>query len=146
VDELAEGFSVGRSLDGGATVEPLLVLRTIGELPSCPTCSATAVTCPSWQDDLSYDFATYFGAGTGWTPIDASIPSECLDAGTVEGGARDAGARDAGSRHDAGAAMDGGAAEIAPGCGCRAGSGASSGLLSLALALGALLRRRRGPP
>lgn len=139
VDQLNSRFALGRSTDQGASVEELLYLDEVEDRPECPTCSTTGVICPFWVDDLEYDFARYFGAGTGWTPMDASIPRECIDAGPDAGAGADGGL-------DAGVApgMDGGAlTPPPPGCGCRAAGGERGGALTLVLVAALAARRRR---
>lgn len=132
VDEMVDGFALGRSRDGGDTIEPVLVMRTMIEaLPECARCSATALTCPSWQDDLRYDFATYLGGDAGAPLPDASAPADCLDGGAATDGGR-----------TSDAAPDGGRGPAHAGCGCRAGGGADAASIAPWAAL-ALLRRRR---
>lgn len=123
VDQIAEGFALGRSIDGGATVDEVLRFQDVEELVECPRCSGSGITCPAWIPDLRADLATYFGgidAGVTGLPRDAGVPPEC--------------------RPDAGAEPS----PPAAGCGCRAGARRASlgGVLSV-IAL-ALTARRRG--
>ena len=85
VDQRTGGFALGRSIDGGETIEELLRFEDVQELLECPRCSATGLDCPSWEPDLRADIATYFGGidgGTTGIPRDGGVPAECLpDAG-----------------------------------------------------------------
>lgn len=140
VDELRDGFAMGRSSDRGVTLEPVLRFDDIGELPDCPACSEVGYVCPGWFPDVVADLRLDAGGldlpdgGTG-RPRDAAPPITCLDA-TIS--------------LDAGVGMDGDLADAGPGgggdgCGCRAsGSGRSSpALAAILIALVVSLRRRR---
>lgn len=133
VDQIIDGFALGRSEDGGETVERVFELDWLEEFPECPKCSATSVICPFWKDDLALDFAQYLGTDAGWEPTDASIPVECLpDLGPL--------GRDAGL--DAGVAFDGGAGSQA-GCGCRVAPRRPSWGLALLFAMFSVVLVRR---
>lgn len=138
VDQIASRFALGRSLDGGETVEELLYLDDLRDFPECATCAATAVICPFWMDDLRMDFERYLQAQGEWPTVDPSIPEECIEPEPDAGPRVDAGL-------DGGVAMDGGEGSApAPGCGCRAAGAERSGSLALVtLALVFALRRRR---
>ncbi|HEY8432557.1 MAG TPA: hypothetical protein VIL20_29505 [Sandaracinaceae bacterium] len=128
VDQLTEGFALGRSEDDGANVVELLRFQDAQELPECARCTSTDVVCPAWVPDLRADLATYFAGmdgGVTGLPRDAGVPAEC--------------------RPDAGPEPDGGMGPPAGGCACGlAPRGAPSGLPALALLLGFALRARRG--
>lgn len=120
LDQREDGFALGRSLDGGMTVEEVLEITDVTELPSCGECDATEAVCPAWTADLLSDYELYFGsgdAGTTGLPRDASIPAAC--------------------RPDAGPPLP-------PGdCGCRAGgTTAPSWAILLALIVGWRVRSR----
>lgn len=127
VDQHREGFALGVSTDGGATVEPRFWLDRVRDLPECGRCSTTGFVCPAWAPDLAYDQAVYFGDdGDGGipltgTPRDAGDISLCSADGSVEPG------------------------DVGAGCGCRAAGvgGASVTWPLLALLLLATRRRRR---
>ena len=125
VDPHRNDFALGRSMDEGATVEPLLRLQDVELLPECPGCSATGFTCPAWQDDLAFDQDQYFGSGM---PPPGGVTGQPRDAGDI--------------------ALCG--AEPPPpgvGCGCRATGGSSGRSVAILLmAVLALRSRARGGP
>jgi hypothetical protein len=140
-DQLAAGFAVGRSTDGGARFEPVFRFEDGTVLVECARCSTAGVECPAWQGDLNADLRAYLtGQDAGMTGgiRDAGRPTEC----GFDGGS--------------GAALDAGMTPpaAATGCACRVGraSGGAAGggrrglgaaAAGCALALGAL-RARRG--
>lgn len=124
VDQQTAGFALGRSTDGGATIEERLRFQDVEELIECPRCSRAGIDCPEWLPDLRADIATYFGgvdAGPTGLPRDAGLPAEC--------------------RADAGVEPPPPAGD---GCGCRAAASPGSVPGALALALVALTALRRG--
>ncbi len=129
VDQLTEGFALGRSTDGGEAVEELLRFEDARARPECARCSTTELVCPAWVGDLEADLATYFGgvdAGMTGLPRDGGIPLEC--------------------RPDGGPDAGGPLPPPAGGCACAARPAAGSGAVLVPLALLALgLRARRGP-
>jgi hypothetical protein len=102
---IIDGFAIGRSTNQGTSVDPIVHLPEITEIPTCMHCSDTEVICPAWAPDLRSDYETYFGSGDGGMtglPRDASIPAECRP--------------DAGPQPDAGMPPP----PPDPDCGCRA--------------------------
>ncbi|MCA9608308.1 MAG: hypothetical protein KC619_22015 [Myxococcales bacterium] len=121
IDPHRNDFALGRSIDEGATVEPLLRLQDVELLPECPACSATGFTCPAWQDDLAFDQDQYFGSGM---PPPGGATGQPRDAGDI--------------------ALCG--AESPPtemGCGCRVVRPAADLPIPFLFALWALTRRVR---
>ncbi|MGF1469123.1 MAG: WD40/YVTN/BNR-like repeat-containing protein [Sandaracinaceae bacterium] len=127
VNELIDGYAIGRSLDAGDTLEPMFVFADTGALPACPACTPVDVICPQWIPDLVADLDLDAGielpdAATG-LPRDIGVPERCshlFDAGPDT-------------------------TPPATGCGCRAagrGPAAPPALASVAL-LGLVLARRR---
>ncbi len=95
-DPTLEGFALGRSSDGGATIDPVLRMQDVTQLTACPRCSQAGVQCPSWQPDLEADYVRWLSDADAGPPLpslprDAGLPPEC-----------------------------GGPPVEAPGCGCRA--------------------------
>ena len=80
VDPHRNDYALGRSMDEGATVEPVLRLQDVALLPECPACSATGFTCPAWQDDLEFDQDQYFGSGM---PPPGGMTGQPRDAGDI---------------------------------------------------------------
>lgn len=109
-------FTLGRSTDGGETIEPLLRVEDVTELAECPRCSSAGAQCPAWVPDLLADYEIWLGSGDAGTvmtglPRDAGVPPEC---------------------------------QPPPHCGCRAGAlPADLGAPLLTILLAAALRRRR---
>jgi len=139
VDELADGYALGRSTDAGDALTEMLEFSEIYDLIECSRCTDVGFVCPMWYPDLAYDLRLDGGS--------AELPD-----GGVTGAPRDAGiciedGVDAGPGPppmDGG--MDGGTTGEPPpeGCGCRAAGGAGAGLAPW-LAMAALLwTRRRG--
>jgi hypothetical protein len=120
-------YALGRSTDDGVTIEPVLDLGSVDTPAECPTCAASALICPAFQDDLRYDLSVFLGDGTAPPPMpmDAGVPLECTD------GSLDAGL-DAGGEH-----------VPAGGCACRAARGSGSGLPMVLLAAAVLAWSRR---
>ncbi len=122
VDDLIYDYALGRSVDGGSSIEPLWGLLDVRVDTGCPACSGVGGICPAFWADVVFDLG---------------LPDEGppFAAGTCDAGPFDAGT----STMDVGAE-----AEPATGCGCRAqrGSSAPSLLAACALALLALRRRR----
>lgn len=139
VDELADGFALGRSTDAGDTLDEVLRFDEIYDLIPCSRCTAVGFVCPMWLPDLAYDLR-----------LDGGSPD--LPDGGVTGAPRDAGVcvedgMDAGpgtSPMDGG--LDGGPTGEPPpeGCGCRAAGGSGSAPVASLLLLGLLWARRRG--
>lgn len=134
VDELLDGYALGRSTDAGATLSERLRFEEIHTLPECPTCSEVAYVCAQWFPDLAYDLQLDGGGidlpdGGSGAPRDAAAPVICRD-GAVLDGSMD-GAVDAGS--------GGGSGD----CGCRAGPASSPSPWVLASVVGGLLLRKR---
>lgn len=124
-DPITTDYALGRSDDGGATITPLLHMRDVRQLLSCPHCSSVSLVCPAWAPDLYSDVQRYYGAG---------------DAGPREDSMPDAGPPPPECRPDAGTSTP----PTGGGCTCRAApSSASSPLWLGAAAAGWLLRRRR---
>ncbi|WP_437781445.1 WD40/YVTN/BNR-like repeat-containing protein [Sorangium sp. So ce1097] len=141
--EFLDGFTIGRSLDGGATFEPLLRQACIRGPLECAASTRVGARC-----------------ATDWPRIALMTGhNECApDAGSPGAGASEAsgtGGATAGSGGGdgagAGGAPDvpgGGAApSVAGGCGCRAAGGAGAGwarvMAAAGLAATAVARRRR---
>ncbi|WP_438018032.1 MYXO-CTERM sorting domain-containing protein [Sorangium sp. So ce315] len=141
--EFLDGFTIGRSLDGGATFEPLLRQACIRGPLECAASTRVGARC-----------------ATDWPRIALMTGhKECApDAGSPDAGASEAsgtGGATAGSGGGAGAGAGGapgvpggGAAPGADGgCGCRAAGGAGAGwagvMTAAALAAMAAARRRR---
>lgn len=136
VDELRDGYALGRSADQGTTIDPILHFSEIYELPDCPRCTAVGYVCPEWFPDLAFDLrldASTPPPSNGMTggPRDAAIPAECTEGG--------AGGMDGG--------MGGGTPPTDPsGCACRATpTSPRGGWLPLLLLFGlGVLRARPG--
>lgn len=115
-DPRSAPFALGRSTDGGATIEGLLRIEDVTQLAECPRCSTAGAECPAWVPDLLADYEIWLGAGDAGTattglPRDAGVPPECRPP---------------------------------PGCGCRAGARPIElGGLSVTVLLAAARRRRR---
>ncbi len=65
-NNFSDGFAVGRSMDGGSTFEPMLVLDQVAGLIDCPASSDTATTCEPALADLVSDL--HLDAGILETP------------------------------------------------------------------------------
>lgn len=98
LEELAHGYSIGRSTNGGESFEEVLRFDQIRELPLCDPCSRVGFVCPGWFPDLAFDLQLDGGPSglpdgsvTG-APRDAAPPTTCgdgsvtLDAGMGSGG------------------------------------------------------------
>ncbi len=115
-DPRSAPFALGRSTDGGATIEGLLRIEDVTQLAECPRCSTAGAECPAWVPDLLADYEIWLGAGDAGTattglPRDAGVPPECRPP---------------------------------PGCGCRAGARPIElGALCVTILLAAARRRRR---
>lgn len=86
-DQRLHGFALGRSLDEGARITPVLRFEAAGELVECPRCSRLGLVCPAWIPDLRADLDTYFrdaDAGMTGLPRDAGTPLECRPEGGVQ--------------------------------------------------------------
>lgn len=150
--ELRDGYSLGRSQDGGETIEEELGFAEIFELPPCGGCTSVGYICPEWFPDLASDLrlvvdASLPDAATG-APRDAAAPDDCdIDAGPrPDSGPRPDGGID--NAMDAGPqpGMDGGPnGAPTPNCGCvvstRSSAPTSGGLMLAGLALLGLRRR-----
>ncbi|WP_437734792.1 WD40/YVTN/BNR-like repeat-containing protein [Sorangium sp. So ce1335] len=136
--EFLDGFTIARSLDGGATFEPLLQQACLLGPLECAASTRVGALCP-----IDWPRIALMTGHEDCSP-DAGSP----DAGSGAGGATAAGGGGAG----AGGAPDvpgGGAAPSADGgCGCRAGgagAGWAGGMVVAGLVAAAAARwRRRG--
>jgi len=127
-NDFVDGFTLGRSTDGGASFEPVLRFKFIAGVPECAADSPVTMSCGPAFPELRARF----------------VPSE-RDAGPgTDGG--DAGALDAGPSFDAGTPVvppePGGCCAVA---GTRSGGGRAGALLAVVVALVALRMRRRHP-
>jgi len=125
-NDFVDGFTLGRSTDGGANFEPVLRFKFIAGVPECAADSPVTMLCGPVFPELRARF----------------VPSE-RDAGPgTDGG--DAGALDAGPTFDAGTPVvppePGGCCAVA---GTRSGGGRAGALLAAVVALVALRMRRR---
>jgi len=139
VDELADGYALGRSSDGGDTLEPVLEFSDLYDLIPCSRCTAVGFVCPMWRPDLLYDLR--LDGGSNVLP-DGGITGAPRDAGMCLEDGMDAGPGTA--PMDGG--LDGGTTGDPPGdgCGCRAGGGASPSPAGFLALLALLWARRRG--
>lgn len=129
-NELREGYSLARSPDGGASLEPMLEFSQITSLPTCDECSEVAVVCPTWYPDLASDLM--LDAGTAGLP-DASMT------GMPRDGAAPAMCGDGSTSGDASTVDDPDGGD----CGCGVTAPGRRGLaLLFAMAMLALARRR----
>lgn len=135
VDQLRDGYAMGRSDDGGDTIDQVLHFDQIVQLPACSRCSEVGYVCPQWFPDVAYDLMLDAGIDfpdgsvTG-APRDAAPPAICTD------GSEDL---------DAGIGPDGGI-ESPGDCACRAGARRApigAGSSSLLIALGLVIWHRR---
>lgn len=132
VDELVEGYALGRSMNGGTSVDPMMSFANVYDLVPCADCSAVGHVCPEWFPDLVFDLR--LDGGTGSTDF--------LD-GSLTGNPRDAGVRPECSL-DGSTGMDAGPEPEEPGgCGCRATGSQRDGAAVVVLALLWLGYRRR---
>lgn len=139
VDQLTDGFALGRSTDGGDTLDPVLHFEDIYEMVPCSECTQVGHGCPEWFVDIAYDMRLDAGIGGGvdggisGAPRDAGpLPDECDMDGSVPP-PMDAGV-DAGPEE-----------EDPPGdCGCHASGRPTGGAALLIALLGLGLVRRRG--
>lgn len=122
-NNFTDGFAIGRSTDGGATFEPMLVLADIAGPVECAAGSPLPA-CAMEYSDLVRDLALGGGGGDGGVPAD--------------GGTGDAD----GSIDPPGAASDGGCRCSAPGASRSEPLGIAAFLLVSIAALGRLRRRR----
>lgn len=133
IDDIRDEFALGRSTDGGETIDRIWGFSDARIDTGCPDCSPVGGICPTyWPDvvfDLSLPGATDGGTlDAGATPCDASIDAPFLDAGMMDVGRADAGP------------------PAPPGsCGCRAGARSDAPLwvLAVSIALALASRRRR---
>jgi len=132
--DLVDGFAIGRSVDAGLTITPVLRLRELAGLVSCDPSLGIADLCAFEVADLQIHLAALDGGVAG---IDGG---SALDAGRVS--------RDDGSMApDAGALV--GARPGGGGCTCRAARARTPRSTALVAVVGALLavavrqRRRR---
>jgi photosystem II stability/assembly factor-like uncharacterized protein len=63
-NNFTDGFAIGRSTDGGASFEPMLVLADVRGMVECPPESDTAVECTPQLPDLISDLGLALDAGT----------------------------------------------------------------------------------
>jgi photosystem II stability/assembly factor-like uncharacterized protein len=121
-DDAKAGFSLGRSLDGGVTFEPMLLRAELCGHPGCSPDSGVAAECAS-----------------SWPLVAAQLGvTECDSPWAGEGGAGTGGAGQAGS--DPGSAASGGCTCASPGA---ARGSASLGLAACGVCAAAWLRARR---
>lgn len=120
-DELRYDYALGRSTDGGSTIEHVWGFLDVRVDTNCPACSAVGGICPTYWPDVVFDLG---------------LPDEgpAFDAGVCDGGPFDGGAFDAGV---------GAEVEAPTGCGCRAQRRGSYPIPSIVLGLALVLRRRR---
>jgi hypothetical protein len=134
-DELSAGFTVGASVDDGASIAPTLHVANVRGPLACPAASSTAACVASWPA-----LQQVLGGIAAPPPADAG--------GTSDGQAPPSDAQASGDAQTSGDAADAGSAAPAPasGCHCNAAgarprtAGAGAGLVVLALCLA----RRRG--
>lgn len=139
VDELADGFAVGRSTDGGDTLEDTLRFEQIYDMVECSECTAVGHGCPEWFVDIAYDLRLDAGIGAG---VDGGISGAPRDAGPVPEGC----GMDGSVSPPMDAGVDAGPSEEDPpgDCGCRAARPDAPGGLWLAALAGLRFLRRRG--
>ena len=122
-DEFVDGFTVGRSDDGGATWAPLMHLQDLCGPLECAAETSVGAVC-----------------GADWPVTKATLGAECAGSGAT------------GSTSSSASTGGGDTSESGSGCGCRAagevegerGAGARAAFAAaLALALGSARRRRR---
>lgn len=170
-DEVADGFALGCSRDGGEHIDPLLSLRRLtGVSPVCEGTPVGRACSPTWA--MQTMLLREVDAGPPRDPVfhdDAGMEAGALDDGgdldaaTLADAASDLGAPmvDAPTMdspavdvaRDAGAAVDAGAMVRAPaeGCGCRVGAPRAGGRYGVAALVAGLTvtmvrRRRAGAP
>jgi MYXO-CTERM domain-containing protein len=115
-DDLRGDFALGRSTDGGPTIERIWGFSDATADTGCPACSAVGSICPGYWPDVVFDLGL---------PMDAGVPD--LDGGVT--------ACDGSIGADTGSAPSS--------CACRAGRGASPALAALMVVAIALALRRR---
>jgi len=112
-DELEEGFTVGRSLDGGMTFEPLFLKPCLEGILECPAATTVGTVCPAQWPDISVTI----GVLDDCTMSSGGASSAAVTAGGL-GAAGGAGG--AGGATGGGGAGGVGAEDTGDGCGCRA--------------------------
>lgn len=135
-DPFLSPYAVARSVDLGATLEPLWSLTDAVNDVRCSACTAVGAVCPLYWPDVVYDLALPDGSdgGVAPEPIDGGAAALCDEAGVPID-----------------ASLDGGhvAPTRASTCGCRASSRAPGAMSLTALGLvllGAWIRLRRARP
>lgn len=156
--EFLDGFTIGRSLDGGATFEPLLQQACIRGPLDCAASTAVGAVCPTdWprialmtghRDCTSDADPAAAGSGTSAGATGAGGASGVGEATAASGGGDRASAAGAGGAPDVpdgGAPASGGARPSEEGCGCRTGGaedGRAGALAAACLAAVTAARRR----
>ncbi|MCA9604653.1 MAG: hypothetical protein KC619_03600 [Myxococcales bacterium] len=139
VDQLTDGFALGRSTDGGDTLEPILHFEDIYEMVACDECTQVGHGCPEWFVDIAYDMRLDAGVGAS---VDGGISGAPRDAGPIPS---ECGGMDASVPPPMDAGVDAGPGEAPPGdCGCGVDGRPTSGLGLLIGLLALGLVRRRG--
>jgi MYXO-CTERM domain-containing protein len=124
-NQRTEGFSLARSSDAGATIEPVMRLTDVTVLQTCAADTTTGTVCPGWMADLLMDYAAFLGADAGVTVTpDAGVSTCPLGSCAPDSGA---------------------GAEMGAGCGCRASRAPRAPVMLLVVLSfgGAVLARRR---
>lgn len=127
-DDVTGPFALGRSIDLGATIQPLWTFQDSVNDVGCAACTQVGDVCPAYWPDVEFDLGLT-------TATDALPPDPDASAASCSDGALP----------DAGAMMDGGPARPPSStCGCRANDRAPtpSGTLVL-LVVTVVVRRRR---
>ncbi|WP_437906845.1 hypothetical protein WME95_02595 [Sorangium sp. So ce327] len=148
--EFLDGFTIGRSLDGGATFEPLLQQGCIRGPLECAASTAVGAVCPAdWprialmtgHRDCTPDAGSP-AAGSGTSAVATGATGAAASGG---GQASAAGVGGAPDGPGGGAPPSGGARPGGAGCGCRSGGaaeGQAGAVAAGSLAAAAAVRRR----
>jgi MYXO-CTERM domain-containing protein len=132
VDELTNDYAVGRSRDGGATIEPVWGFADVVNDTGCSACTVVGAVCPAYWPDVLFDIATIGGVDGGPPPAPSDVGAPVCGEGGVPFDAQ-VGRADAGAPEGS-----------ATGCACRAVGASDRGALALlGIGLAALARRRR---
>ena len=138
VDELTNDYAVGRSLDGGDTIEPVWAFADVVNDTGCSACTVVGAVCPAYWPDVLYDIATIGGVDGGPAPGPTDVGTVMCGEGGVPFDAR-LGSVDAATTPEGPTTTCACRASSATGAGARGGSP----LLVTGLPLLGLLARRR---